>query len=289
MPHPDLTQLLDSLLLPLAGRMLAERGEFPPFGGTMNQASEIVAVGASDGKESASSPNVVEVMTKALRQRTRNGQLRAVGICYDGRTVPPGQTEKCDAVCAGVEHQSGEAVNFILPYRRTDKGNVEYGQTFTTIRVPQFFVPNELSFGGWLLVLCLVLVFWYPAISLIYIFRNTIPNLFDSHILIRTLVLLSIYAVLFIPVAVFSFVAGLRLWLVKPGAINFTKRFLWTYLSANIGYFVIWVLWTLIAQPSSPVSFADMVWGHVVGPILFVALWYSYLERSRRVRDTYVS
>jgi predicted branched-subunit amino acid permease len=101
--------------------------------------------------------------------------------------------------------------------------------------------------------------------------------------------LLSIYAVLFIPVAVFSFVAGLRLWLVKPGAINFTKRFLWTYLSANIGYFVIWVLWTLIAQPSSPVSFADMVWGHVVGPILFVALWYSYLERSRRVRDTYVS
>jgi Protein of unknown function (DUF2569) len=289
MPHPDLNQLLDSFLLPLAERLLAERGEFLPFGGTMSQAGEVVAVGAADGKEPASSQNVVEVMTKALRLRTRNGQLRAVGICYDGRTVPPGQTEKCDAVCVGVEHQSGEAVNLILPYRRTGKGDVQYGEKFTTIRVPQFFVPNELPFGGWLLVLCLVLVFWYPAISLIYIFRNTIPNLVDSHVPIRALVLLSVYAVLFIPVAVFSLVAGLRLWMVKRGAVNFAKRFLWTYLGANIGYFVIWVLWTLIAQPSASVNFAEMGWGHVVGPVLFVALWYSYLERSKRVRDTYVS
>jgi hypothetical protein len=287
MSHPDLNQLLDSLL-PLAERMLAERGELPPFGGIMNQTGEIVALGAYDGKEHPRSQNVIEVMTQTLRQRARSGQLRAVGICYDGRTTPPGRTEKCDAVCASLEHRSGEAVNLIWPYERTSKGEVQFGQKFSTLRVPQFFVPNEIPLGGWLLVLCFILVVSYPAISLYHIFMYTIPNLLDSHVPIRAVVLLSVYAVVFIPTAVFSIVAGLRLWLVKPDAARFTKRFLLTYLVANIGYFVVWVFWIVIARPSGAVSFAEMIWGHVVGPILFVALWYCYLERSKRVRATYL-
>jgi hypothetical protein len=100
--------------------------------------------------------------------------------------------------------------------------------------------------------------------------------------------LLSVYAVLFIATSVFSIVAGLRLWLVKPNAVGFTKGFLLTYLAANIGYFVVWVFWVLIARPSGAVSFAEMAWGHVVGPLLFVALGYSYLEHSKRVRATYL-
>jgi hypothetical protein len=287
MSHPDLNQLLDSLL-PLAERMLAERGDFPPFGGIMNQAGEIVAVGARDGEEHPPSQKVLELMTQTLRQRTRSGQLRAVGICYDGCTIPPGQTEKCDAVCASLEHQSGEAVNLILPYERTSRGDVQFGQKFSTVRVPQFFVSNEIPLGGWLLVLCFILVVSYPAISLYHIFKYTIPNLLDSHVPIRAVVLLSVYAVVFVPIAVFSIVAGMRLWLVKPDAVSFTKRFLLTYLGANIGYFVVWVFWIVIVRPSGAVSFAEMGWSHVVGPILFVALWYSYLERSKRVRATYL-
>jgi hypothetical protein len=287
MSHPDLNQLLDSLL-PLAERMLAERGDFPPFGGIMNQAGEIVAVGARDGKEHPRSQHVIEVMTQTLRQRARSGQLRAVGICYDGCTTPPGQTEKCDAVCASLEHQSGEAVNLILPYERTSRGDVQFGQKFSTVRVPQFFVSNEIPLGGWLLVLCFILVVSYPAISLYHIFKYTIPNLLDSHVPIRAVVLLSVYAVVFVPTALFSIVAGMRLWLVKPDAVSFTKRFLLTYLGANIGYFVFWVFWIVIVRPSGAVSFAEMGWSHVVGPILFVALWYSYLERSKRVRATYL-
>jgi hypothetical protein len=287
MSHPDLNQLLDSLL-PLAERMLAEHGEFPPFGRTMNQAGEVVALGGYDGKEHPSSQNVIEIMSQTLRQRARSGQLRAVGICYDGRTTPPGRTEKCDAVCASVEHQSGEAVNLILPYERTSKGEVQFGQKFSTPRVPQFFVSNQMPVGGWLLVLCFILVVSYPAISLYHIFKYTIPNLLDSHIPIRAVVLLSVYAVLFIPTAVFSIVAGLRLWLIKSDAVSFTKRFLLMYLGANVGYFVVWVFWVLIARPSGAVSFAEMAWGHVVGPVLFVALGYPYLEHSKRVRATYL-
>src|SRR5277367_1414303 len=255
MSHPDLDQLLNSLL-PLAEQTLAVRGEFPPFGCAMTQAGEIVAVGPYDSKEHPPSQNLIEVMTLALRQRARSGQLRAVGICYDARTTPPGQTKKCDAVCASVEHQSGEAVNLILPYERTSTGDVKYGKKFSTLRVPQFFVSNETPLGGWLLVLCFILVVSYPATGLYHIFKYTIPNLVDSHVPIRAVVLLSVYSVVFIPLAVFSIVAGLKLWRVKPDAVSFTKRFLLTYLVANIGYFVVWVFWILVARPGGAVSFA---------------------------------
>jgi len=176
-----------------------------------------------------------------------------------------------------------------MPYQRSGAGDVQYGEKFTTTRVAQFFVSHEIPVGGWILVLCFVLVVSYPAISLYHIFRYTIPNLFDSHVPIRAVVLLSVYAVVFIPMAVFSVVAGLRLWLAKPDAVSFARRYLLTYLSANIGYFVVWVLWILIARPSGAVSVAEMGWGYVVGPTLFVALWYSYLERSQRVRETFLS
>jgi hypothetical protein len=172
MSHPDLNQLLDSLL-PHAERMLAERGEFSPFGGAMNQAGELMAVSGYDVRAHPPSQNVIELMTQTLRQRARSGQLRAVGICYDGRKTPPGQTEKCDAVCASVEHQSGEAVNLILPYERTSKGEVQFGQKFSTLRVPQFFVSNERTVGGWLLMLCFILVVSYPARSAFTTFSPT--------------------------------------------------------------------------------------------------------------------
>jgi isoprenylcysteine carboxyl methyltransferase (ICMT) family protein YpbQ len=80
-----------------------------------------------------------------------------------------------------------------------------------------------------------------------------------------------------------------KLWLVKPGAVNFAKRYLFTYLSAHIAYFVVWVLWTVMIHPSRPASFSEMGSWHLISPMLFVALWYSYLQRSWRVRSLYLS
>ena len=86
MSHPDLNQLLDSLL-PLAERMLAERGEFPPFGGIMNQTGEILALGAYDRKENPAPQNVIEIMTKTLRQRARSVLISEVGIVWNERRI----------------------------------------------------------------------------------------------------------------------------------------------------------------------------------------------------------
>ena len=144
MAHPDLNQLLNSLL-PFAKRMLAEHGEFYPFGSTMKPNGEIVAVGAYDGDEHPPSQNLIDFMTQAFSQQAKTGQLRAAAICYDVRTIPPGQTEKCDAVCASLEHQSGEAVNVFVPYQKATDGGIRYMQLFATARTPQFFVLHKTS------------------------------------------------------------------------------------------------------------------------------------------------
>src|SRR5882762_1072726 len=47
-------------------------------------------------------------------------RLRAAGICYDVLTVPPGEDQKRDAVCCGLEHYSGETVNVFVPYVKAD-------------------------------------------------------------------------------------------------------------------------------------------------------------------------
>lgn len=142
-------------------------------------------------------------------------------------------------------------------------------------------VPVQVS--GWLLVLCLMLTFVYPATSFYSVFSHTIPKMIDVQISARG-AMLSAYFVLFIALGALSFVAGLRLWLIKPGAVSFARRFLLASLFGNIAYFVLWIL---IVRPSHAASFAEMGWYHVVAPLPSVVLWYSYLEHSKRVRATY--
>jgi hypothetical protein len=142
-------------------------------------------------------------------------------------------------------------------------------------------VPVEIS--GWLLILCLILTVFFPATSLYRIVSHTIPTAVAAHALGRML-LLSVYSLLFSALAVLSFGAGLRLWLVRPHAVGFARRFLLTYLITNVAYFVFWIV-TICS--TKQIAYAEMGWYHIVGPAAFVFLWYTYLEHSRRVRKTF--
>jgi hypothetical protein len=135
---------------------------------------------------------------------------------------------------------------------------------------------------GWLLFLCLLLVFVYPATTFYDVLTRALPSLFSGHRL-RFILLLSVYCIVFAALAVLSFTAGMKLWLLRPDAIRFARRWLWTYLIANFAYFGLWIA---IANKPSPLSLAAMGWDQV-GPIPSFALWYFYLEHSKRVRATY--
>ena len=139
MAHPDLDQLLNALL-PFAQQMLAKHGEFYPFGSSMALDGQIAAEAAYDGNEQPPSQTLIEMLTQAFKQRAEAGHLRAAGICYDIRTIPPGQTEKTDAICVSLEHQGGDAVDVCVPYKKGWFGRVQYGDLFAARRTPQFFV-----------------------------------------------------------------------------------------------------------------------------------------------------
>jgi hypothetical protein len=137
--------------------------------------------------------------------------------------------------------------------------------------------------GGWLYVLCLLLVFIWPGEMLYSVLWKVFPKLIAWNNVER-LLLGAAYCAIFTSMAGFSFWTGIRLWLAKPDADKLAKNFFLSFLGANLGYFL---LWAITLRPHTVASYAEMGWYHAVTPIASTVFWYFYLENSARVRDTY--
>jgi len=138
MAHPDLDELLNAVL-PFAQQMLSDHGEFFPFGSAMTVDGKIEELAAFTGDERPSSEELIALLTRGLRQKATAGEIRAAAICYDVRTIPPGHSEKTDAVCVSLEHQDGETADVYLPYKKGWFGKISYGQIFGSPRKREFF------------------------------------------------------------------------------------------------------------------------------------------------------
>ena len=108
MAHRDLNELKDALL-PVAKQMLAEHGEFFPYGAFMKLNGEIVSCTAADPAEHPPSNRLIEILTRDFQQRAAKGEIVAAAICSDVRVLRPGETAKVDAVQFALEHKNGEA------------------------------------------------------------------------------------------------------------------------------------------------------------------------------------
>jgi len=141
MAHPDLDEL-HNFLLPFAQEMLAKYGEFYPFGASMGVNGAISAEAAYDGSEHPPSQHMIDLITQGFYEKAMNGVIRAAGICYDVRTLPPGEVKKSDAICISLEHRSGDAVDILVPYKKKWLRKVVYGELFREHRAPQFFMTE---------------------------------------------------------------------------------------------------------------------------------------------------
>lgn len=137
--------------------------------------------------------------------------------------------------------------------------------------------------GGWLLFLCLAMVFFNPVTTLHEVFTRTLPLLSKTHDTRRE-ILWSTYLVLFPGVSAFGVVAGIRLWLVRAGAVRLARLWLLTLVCAHVSYFFLWLALFRSARTS---SLADMGWRHVAGPLFTFLFWNAYLYKSKRVRATF--
>jgi hypothetical protein len=131
MAHPDLDVMLNALL-PFAQQMLAKHGEFYPFGASLKPNGEIVQIAVDTGIEHPNSADVIKLLVDGLRNRAAKEVLRAAAICCDVRTIPPGETEKRDAINVQLAHVSGESADVYLPYVKDGSHDYLYGQIFAT-------------------------------------------------------------------------------------------------------------------------------------------------------------
>lgn len=138
MAHADLDALLNAVL-PFAQQMLAEHGEFYPIGSSMDMDGEISLAAVKSPSEQPASQEVIDALLERFRARASEGSIRACVVCYDGLVRPPGQAEKVDAICAWLEHESGEAVSVFLPYQKAGVGRVTYGEIFASALAAQVF------------------------------------------------------------------------------------------------------------------------------------------------------
>lgn len=136
---------------------------------------------------------------------------------------------------------------------------------------------------GWLLLLCFVLTVGCPAGILYAICWKALPSLSKVQSFTGVF-LLAVYVSVFGTVAFFSFWAGWNLWSIKPQAVRFARRFLIGHLIAHLFYFAVWMI---LVHPTQTLTIARMVSDHIARPIPFTAVWYFYLEHSKRVRETY--
>lgn len=139
MAHSDLNKLLNAILK-MAEVLLAEQEAFLPIGAIMLSDGEIRHVGAQiEGEEYPGAQPLIELLTESFRKEAAAGRLRAAAMAYDVLTVPPGKSQKQDAICCSLEHCLGEAVDVFKPYVKAGDGTFQFDEVFATKRVPNFF------------------------------------------------------------------------------------------------------------------------------------------------------
>jgi len=89
--------------------LLTKQGEFLPIGAILLSDGEIRHVGAQiEGEDYPGSQPLIDLLIENFQREAAKGKLRAVWICYDVLTVPPGKGKKQDAICCGLEHCLGD-------------------------------------------------------------------------------------------------------------------------------------------------------------------------------------
>lgn len=141
--------------------------------------------------------------------------------------------------------------------------------------------------GGWLLFLCVSLTILAPLITLIVAATGFSDSLELYDQFPGLLVTVVIDSILSVGLMAFSIYAGIGLWSIRPGAVQTAKAFLWCYL----GYHIIAAILPFMAGLPSAVNelLIEETSKDTFRSIIYFAIWYSYLNQSKRVKATYNS
>jgi hypothetical protein len=121
--------------------MLAEQAEFYPFVGSITPDGTTHQRGRQRLLRPPEVSGAYRHHDNEFRSQASEGKIRAAGICFDVRIVPPGQVDKTDAIQLALERKGGDAVDVFVPYAQLPDGGVYLWELFACERAPTFFVP----------------------------------------------------------------------------------------------------------------------------------------------------
>jgi len=140
---------------------------------------------------------------------------------------------------------------------------------------------------GWLLLLCINLTILDPfamLFNLVSITHFTKPH-FDTFPPLLHLVLIG--GACSLALMVFSVYAGISLWKVLPNAVSTVKKYFFAVFFYSL---FSTLLPSLVGLPEkAQADFAANTALNSLITVLYIAAWYVYLNRSRRVKTTYES
>jgi len=123
------SQDLMNAALPFAEQMLAEHGEFLPYGQALDKAGKFIAIGASDGREQPPSKDLIKLLKGGLKEGAKSGKYKATALVYDVRVTLPSTGKKSDAIAVSLNHEGKYAALVFFAYRLDGK-KVVMGEVF---------------------------------------------------------------------------------------------------------------------------------------------------------------
>ena len=97
--------------------MLAEHGEFFPYGAAMKPDGEIVSLAVDTGDERPPSQEIIDVLIRIFQDGAQEGQYKATALFYDVRIPIQDSDDKTDAIAVALDHVDNYSVTVFFPYR----------------------------------------------------------------------------------------------------------------------------------------------------------------------------
>jgi Protein of unknown function (DUF2569) len=145
--------------------------------------------------------------------------------------------------------------------------------------------PGRKKVGGWLLVLCIMLTIVSPLLT-ITVLCLLFSIVADFPKLLGTVVLMTVVTV---PLACYSLYAGVALWKIKPGATSTAKNYLIMLMFCSLSGLALSFLQLIFSHHSPRATETTFLFSLIetILTLLSVSIWHSYLNRSKRVGETY--
>jgi hypothetical protein len=138
---------LMNAMLPFVEDMLAEQGEFYPYGAAMDEEGEIYAAAGFEDLENPAAEEIIEIIRAGFREGAKAGNLKATALFVDMLVEPPDDNEKVDAVAVFLDHRDNYSVVVFFPYV-IDSGEIRFGEIFASEGQHDIFGGQSPSCGS---------------------------------------------------------------------------------------------------------------------------------------------